>query len=123
MENAWNQNHIGNNSHLLVFTKIKSITTDLSEAHLANTATITGATREQLKGYEDMLTNFISGLSESDADIRAREQVFLALGNVISFLAEKHIDACPVGGFNKEGVNTILNLNQENLESVVLLPI
>lgn len=123
MAGAWNQNHVGNNSHLLVFTKPITITPTLAENHLNNTCTLTGVTREELIGYESMLMQFIEGLSEAEADTWAREQVFLALGNVISFLAEKRIDACPVGGFDKQKINEILKLNTKGLESVVLLPI
>lgn len=123
MEGARNQTHIGNNSHLLVFTKPTTITTNLAERHLNTTSTVTGASREQLAGYESMLYQFISGLSETEADTWAREQVFLALGNVLGFLASKRIDACPVGGFDKQKINEVLQLKEKGLESVVLLPI
>lgn len=123
MEASWNQGQVGNNSYLLVFAKPSAITTDLAEKHLNNASSLTGATREQLAGYEGMLTQFINGLSATEADAWAREQVFLALGNVLSFLAEKRIDSCPVGGFDKARINEILNLKEKGLESVVLLPI
>lgn len=123
MENSWNQKQIGENSYLLVFAKPTNIDSDLVNRYLDKSASVNGIKREDLAGYEQMLLGFVNGTSKENLDIWAREQVFLALWNVMSYLADQKIDSCAVGGFSKDAVNEILNLTEKGYESVVLLPI
>lgn len=41
----------------------------------------------------------------------------------MSFLAEKKIDSCPIGGFDKTKIDEILDLTAQGYASVVLLSI
>lgn len=120
---ARNQSQISESSHLLVFAKPKVIDAQRIEKYLQSVIKNTGASREALAGLEGMLNGFVQGSSAGQLDCWAREQVHLALGNVLSFLAEKRIDACPIGWFSKEGIDKILGLHEKGWESVVLLPI
>lgn len=70
-----------------------------------------------------MLLNFVNNTSNEELSIWAREQVHLALGNLLSYLAEKRIDSCPIGGFNKKKIDEILDLSAKGYESVILLPL
>lgn len=123
MEKSWNQKQIWENSYLLVFSKPTNIDSDLVNRYLDKSASANGIKREDLAWYEQMLLGFVNWTSKENLDIWAREQVFLALWNVMSYLADKKIDSCAVWGFSKNDVNEILNLTEKWYESVVLLPI
>lgn len=123
MEKSWNQKQIWENSYLLVFSKPTNIDSDLVNRYLDKSASTNGIKREDLAWYEQMLLGFVNWTSKENLDIWAREQVFLALWNVMSYLADKKIDSCAVWGFSKNDVNEILNLTEKWYESVVLLPI
>lgn len=123
MEKSWNQKQIWENSYLLVFAKPTNIDSDLVNRYLDKSASTNGIKREDLAWYEQMLLGFVNWTSKENLDIWAREQVFLALWNVMSYLADKKIDSCAVWGFSKNDVNEILNLTEKWYESVVLLPI
>lgn len=51
------------------------------------------------------------------------KQVIIASGVMMSLLAEKEIDACPIEWFDREKYNEILWLNEKWLSSVLVLPI
>lgn len=95
--NARNQTQISQNSHLLVFAKPTSIDAALVEKNLVSIMGNTGANREDLAGLEGMLLGFVNNTPAEELNTWAREQVHLALGNVLAYLAEKRIDACPIG--------------------------
>ncbi len=52
-----------------------------------------------------------------------KRQVYLALGNVLAFLADKKIDSCPIWGFDRNKIDDILGLREKWFASSVLLPI
>lgn len=91
--------------------------TDLSERflnkwiqHLIDT---TRATREQLSGYETMITGYFAKMNDQEKIIRAEKQVMIALGNMITVCATEKIDSCPIEGFQKEEINKILELEEK----------
>ena len=123
MENSWNQKQVWENSYLLVFAKKSEINADLVERYISKTAEVNWIEKSNLDWYKQMILSFVENTSKEELDTWAREQVFLALGNVMSYLSEKNIDSCAIWGFSKDAVNEILNLKEKGFESVVLLPI
>ncbi|MDD3793784.1 MAG: NAD(P)H-dependent oxidoreductase [Candidatus Gracilibacteria bacterium] len=120
---SWNQSQITKASHLLVFARVKNIDDNYIDAYFDKSVKITGATREQLSGYENMMKGNFSNMNDDSKSRWARDQVFLALGNVIHFLAQKQIDSCAIGGFDPAKYDEILELDKLGLASVVVLPI
>ena len=123
MENSWNQKQVWENSYLLVFAKKSEINTDLVEKYISKTAEVNWIEKSNLDWYKQMILSFVENTSKEELDTWAREQVFLALGNVMAYLSEKNIDSCAIWGFSKNAINEILNLKEKGFESVVMLPI
>ncbi len=123
LPNSWNQQQIVDASHLLVLTRVENAWEALVEDYLNNMTQTTGATRENLKWYEDMMKWFLNGLSLDQKNAWADRQVMIASGVMMSLLAEKEIDACPIEWFDREKYNEILWLNEKWLSSVLVLPI
>lgn len=67
------------------------------------------------------LPRFFSGLSSLGASW-AENQVFIALGSLLTVTAEHGIDACPMGGFHERGVKKVMTqyTNLEGYRPVVL---
>lgn len=120
---SWNQSQITKASHLLVFTRVKNIDNNYIDKYFEKTSKITWATKEQLAGYEGMMKWYFSNLSEKAKTSWARDQVFLALWNVMNLLAQKKIDSCAIWGFDPVKYDEILDLDKYGLASVVVLTI
>lgn len=120
---SWNQSQITQASHLLVFARVKNIDDNYIDNFLNNNSKITWATREQLSGYENMMKWYFSNMTLESKTSWARDQVFLALWNVMNFLAQKQIDSCAIWGFDPSKYDEILELDKLGLASVVVLPI
>lgn len=123
LPHSWNQSQIVDASHLLVFARVENPGNDLVDAYLDDMVATTGATRENLKGYEDMMKGFFASLSVEARNAWADRQVFLAAGNVLAFLANKYIDSCPMEGFVPAKYNEILGLTDLGLSASMVLPI
>lgn len=120
---TWNQKQIVDASHLLVFARVKTIDDKYIDKFLDNSSKITWATREDLKWYEDMMKWYFSNLNPEMKASWARDQVFLALWNVMNSLSEMRIDSCAIWGFDPVQYDEILWLSDLDLSSVVVLPI
>ncbi len=123
LSHSWNQAQIVDASHLLVFARVENPGDDLVDAYLDDMVVTTGATRENLKGYEDMMKGFLSNLSLEAKNAWADRQVFLSAGNVLAFLANKKIDSCPMEWFVSAKYNEVLGLDALGLSSSLVLPI
>lgn len=122
-EHSFNQPQITESSHLLVFARVKNINDEYVDKFLDNHSSITWATREDLSWYENMIKWYLSSLDDNAKETWAKEQVNIALWNVMHTLARKKIDSCAIGWFNPSKYDEILNLEEKWLASVVVLPI
>lgn len=120
---SWNQKQIVDASHLLVFTRVKTIDDNYIDKCLDNSSKITWASRDDLKWYEDMMKWYFSNLTSEMKASWARDQVFLALWNVMNSLSDLRIDSCAIWGFDSVKYDEILWLSDLDLASVVILPI
>ncbi len=76
---------------------------------------------ERLSKYQAMLTQRMSEHREADAmRMYVHNQVYVALGNLVTTCATLEIDACPMGGFVPHVYNEELWLTQQGYEAVVL---
>ncbi len=118
---AWNQPQIGTASHLIVFTA----RTDLMKNKEEYFELMTGwnsEIRKSLKGFEDMLTGFITAKNESEVLTWASKQVYIAHGFTLAALAELQIDSCPMEWFDPTAVGEILGV-PSNEKVLLILPI
>jgi nitroreductase / dihydropteridine reductase len=117
---SWNQEQIITCSHLLIFCADKDLT---GKAKLLEQTSIkSGATKEQLKVYLDMIHNSINNMGPDQQLSWAQRQVYLAVGNAINGAKSLGFDSCPMEGFNATEYAKILKL-PENLVPTVLVPI
>ena len=76
---------------------------------------------ERLGKYQTMLQQRMSEHREADAmHMYVHNQVYVALGNLVTTCAVLGIDACPMGGFVPHVYNEELWLTEQGYEAVVL---
>lgn len=122
-EHGYYQDQITTCSHLLVIcidTKIDDETIDAKfnlEKEIRGTSEdIVGKFRKELKGiYKNKTSN--------DIEKSAIYQAYIILGNLMTVCALEQIDSCPMEGFNAKKFDEVLQLNEKNLKSILLLPI
>ena len=71
----------------------------------------------------DFLKDVIASKSSEDLISWAKNQAYLAMGNLLTVCANEQIDSCPMEGFIPEKYDEVLDLPSKNLASVLVLPV
>ncbi len=120
---SWNQSQITEASHLLVFANKETFGEELIDDYLKNVITTRGLEEDSIKGYSNFMKSNLMNLSDVQKDSWTARQVYLALGNLMTVAADLKIDTCPIEGFEKNKYDEILELQDGNLSSLVVLAI
>ncbi len=120
---SWNQKQVGQASHVLVIC----VDTNLGESDVENyfkrVQEIRKTPDEIINPFKDFLKNTISGQTNDELYAWAKNQAYLAMGNLLTVCALEQIDSCPMEGFIPEKYDEVLNLADKNLTSVLVLPV
>lgn len=120
---AWNQTQVADCSHLIVLCALKHMDAAYVKQFIRLTAKTRGVEESSLAGYEKVILGFIQKLSPEAQQNWMKNQVYLALGMLLSECAQRKIDTCPMEGFEPEKVDALLGLDAQNLNAVVMCPI
>ena len=118
---AYNQSQVEDCSHLIILCRKNKVETKDIQTIIQRTSEVRGVdiNTPQIKGYEQMLSSTLKMNYEQQV-IWMENQVYIALGNLMTICAIEKIDACPMEGFNKEELDEALALTSKGLKSVVL---
>jgi nitroreductase len=118
---SWGQKQITDASHLVVFTSKTNFSEADVDAHISNAYKVTGAPSEALKPLRDMLVGgIVKSQDETARNAWARNQAYIALGNLLASAALLGIDACPMEGFDRAQYDEILGLKAKGYASAVI---
>ena len=120
---SFDQQQVYNASHLFVICIQDYFTLDDIDAYFDLEKDIRDTSEEILKPYREQLKGIFANKSTNDKQKSAINQAYIALGNLMTVCATEKIDACPMEGFNAQQYDRILNLREQNLKSVLLLPV
>ncbi len=120
---AWNQSQITDASYVIVFANKTNFGDELIDDYIENVASTRELEKESLQQYGDFMKKTLGALSQDEKAIWTSKQTYIALGNLLSAAAHKKIDVCPMEGFVAEEVNSILNLEERNLNASVIATI
>jgi nitroreductase len=121
---AYHQKQVADCSHLLILCR----KTHVQEDDITTFVGRTGEVREldnqhpTLLNYEKMLRNSLN-LSLDQQKAWMENQVYIALGNLLTLCAAEKIDSCPMEGFNRAQLDEFLKLPEKDLNAVVMCPI
>src|SRR6185295_18702477 len=111
---SYGQAQITDASHLVVFAAKKNFNEADVDAFIRHTAAVRGIPVESLAPYRDMLVGgIVKSMDEPARDAWARNQAYIALGNLLTSAALLGIDACPMEGFDRTQYDEILGLKGE----------
>ena len=120
---AWNQQQITDCSHLLVFAAWDNYTAERINTMFDLVNEQRGIKSEGWENYRQML---LDTYVPRDAEVNyqhAARQAYIGLGTALIAAAEEQVDATTMEGFDPKAVDTVLNLKERGLRSVVLLPL
>jgi nitroreductase len=118
---SYGQPQITDASHLVVFASKNNFSEADVDAHIQNVAKIQGIPVESLTQLRGMLVGGIVASKDGTArDAWARNQVYIALGNLLASAALLGIDACPMEGFDRTQYDEILGLKAKGYSSAVV---
>jgi nitroreductase len=120
---ANNQSQITDCSHLLVFAAWDNYTAQRINDAFDMTEKIRNFTSETGTAYRQML---LKNYPARDAEVNfthAAKQAYIGLGTALIAAAYEQVDTTPMEGFNPVALDELLNLKEQGLRSVVLLPL
>jgi nitroreductase len=118
---SYGQAQINAASHLVVFAAKTNFSEADVDAHIKNVAAIQGAPLEALSPLRNMLVGgIVKAQDETARNAWARNQTYIALGNLLTSAALLGIDACPMEGFDRAQYDDILGLKTLGLASAVI---
>jgi len=119
---SYNQEQVAQASDLLVFCAIKTIDETYIVDYFNRLKALRGTADEILKPFRDFLISDFGNKTQDEIHIWAVNQVYIALGNLMTVCAAEEIDACPIEGFIPSEYDKILNLTEKGLKSVLVMP-
>ena len=118
---SYGQAQITDASHLVVFAAKTNLNEADVDAHLKNVAAIQGVDIEKLLPLRNMIIGgIVNALDQPARAAWARNQVYIALGNLLTSAAVLGIDACPMEGFDRAQYDEILGLKSQGLATAVI---
>lgn len=110
-------------SHVLVFCIERSIDKTYITEYFSRIKDIRNTPDSILNPFKEFLIDDFEGQSQTTIDDWATKQAYLAMGNLLTVCAIEGIDACPMEGFSPDQYDEMLQLNQQGLKSVLVMPI
>jgi len=118
---SWNQSQITDCSHLVVLLGQRTIKAEDSERLINATAAARGVEASSLDGYRKMIQiDLIDGPRSQIIERWSSNQVYIALGNLMTAAALLSIDTCAIEGFSPPDYDRILGLETSDYRSCVV---
>lgn len=118
---SWNQSQITDCSHLVVLLAKRTITAADADRFVAATAALRGQEPEALAPYRQMIQiDLIEGPRAAEIERWTSNQLYIALGNLMTSAALLGIDTCPIEGFSPVEYDRILGLDGSAFRSRVV---
>ncbi len=123
LEHAYNQKQIVDSSHVLVICIKTVIDSNYIDQKFDLEKDIRGTPEETINGFRTFLKDTFKNKTSDEIENSSINQAYIALGNLMTVCAYEKIDSCPMEGFNPEKFDEILDLKNQQLKSILLLPV
>ncbi len=120
---SWNQPQVIEASHLLVICIPKEYGADEAEKYFNLVKKTRNTPDAVINPFKEFLTAELNKKTQEELFQWNKNQAYIALGNLLTVCAVEKIDACPMEGFIAEQYDKVLKLNEQNLTSVLVLPV
>ncbi|RYM33971.1 NAD(P)H-dependent oxidoreductase [Brumimicrobium glaciale] len=118
---AYNQPQIEDASHLMIMCRKTDVKPEDIDSFIETAAQTNEleVTHKAMQDYDKSLRVSLS-IPEEQQKIWMDNQVYIALGNLMTVCAIEGVDACPMEGFNRKKLNEDLGFTAQNLDAVVI---
>ena len=123
VEHSYYQRQVADASHLLVLCIENDTTSEDINAYFDLEKKIRNVDEEVIAGFRKQLIDMYKNKSVEERQLSAIYQTYIILGNLMTVCALEKIDACPLEGFIPEKIDELLNLKEQRLKSVLMLPV
>ena len=120
---SYNQPQVEQASHLLVLCIEKNVDGTYISSYFDRVKQVRGTSDEVLDPFKQALLDDFANKESREILEWAKNQAYLAMGNLLTICAVERIDACPMEGFVPSEYDRILELGSKGLTSVLVLPV
>ena len=117
---SYGQRQVVDASHLLVLAAKVAPDAAMVDKYVARTAVVRGVPVEKLAGFRQMMVGSIAAKDARGADDWCARQAYLALGVLLTTVANLGIDACPMEGIDPAGYDRVLGLREQGYAATVV---
>ncbi len=122
IEASYGQRQVADASAVLVLCT-KDVDSAFIENYFKLVKDIRSTPDEILAPFKNQLTSSFDKKTKDEVFQWAKNQAYIALGNLMNVCAVERIDSCPMEGFVPQRIDELLGLEEKNLKSVLLLPV
>ncbi len=123
VEHSWGQKQVSQASHLLVICIPAVYKKQYANDYFDLIKKVRNTPDEVLNPFRDFLTSDVNNRTQEELLQWNKNQAYIVLGNLLTVCALEKIDSCPMEGFIAEKYDEILKLKEQNLSSVLVLPV
>lgn len=123
VEHSWGQKQVLQASHLLVICIPSIYKKKYVNDYFDLIKKVRNTPDEILNPFRDFLTSDVNNRTQEELFQSNKNQAYTVLGNLLTVCALEKIDSCPMEGFIPEKYDEILKLKEQNLSSVLILPV
>ena len=116
---SYDQAQITDCSHLIVLAAKTKITQKEIDEWIKQISQIQQKPLSKLESYREMITQSIGKMPQEKQHQWAKNQVYIALGQLLCTLSMLKIDACPMEGISIQEYDKYLHLPEGNLQTAV----
>lgn len=123
VEKSYKQSQVADASHLIVLCIKLDVTEKDVDAYMDQTVKDRNVTTESLEGFKKMLMGSIVSKTPEQKSTWMKNQVYIALGSLLTACASMRIDSCPMEGISPKGYDEVLGLSERGLKAVLACPV
>lgn len=123
IEHSYGQDKVANCSHLLVLAYKKAFNQQDISKFIHQLALSQGKAPEALASYQSQIENDLLTRTPEQLKSWSQQQCYIALGTLLASAAASRIDACPMTGFENQGIDEVLGLTAKGLSAAIICPV
>ncbi len=120
---SFKQRQVIDASHLLIMAIETNVDDNFVESYLDNISETRKVEKDNLTQFGAMMKGSIGNLDQDGKESWAKNQAYIALGNILTYCAVEGIDTCPMEGFVADAYDEILGFHEMGLKSVLVVPL
>ena len=123
VEPSFFQRQVADCSHLLVICIQNDTTAEDINNYFDLEIKTRNVSEDTVGSFRKQLLEMYEGWGLEKRQLSAKYQAYIALGNLMTVCAVEKIDNCPMEGFIPSKIDNLLNLQERNLQSILMLPV